>query len=66
MLARGAEPPGTPTHPVPVLRFCFRWLWAPLKVGETLKLLEADGWYLAAMRGAIASTSILLNRGVER
>ena len=34
----------------------------PLKVGEMLKLLEADGWYLAATRGVIGSTSILLNR----
>jgi predicted RNA binding protein YcfA (HicA-like mRNA interferase family) len=24
----------------------------PLKVGEMLKLLEADGWYLAATRGS--------------
>ena len=24
----------------------------PLKVGETLKLPEADGWYLAATRGS--------------
>ena len=24
----------------------------PLKVGEMLKLLEADGWYLAAIRGS--------------
>ncbi len=35
----------------------------PLKVGEMLKLLEADGWYLAATRGTIASTNTPLNRG---
>jgi predicted RNA binding protein YcfA (HicA-like mRNA interferase family) len=27
-------------------------LFVPLKVGEIIKLIEADGWYLAATKGS--------------
>jgi len=33
-----------------------------IKVKKLIKLIEKDGWYLARIRGAIASISIILKK----